>query len=298
MLGWEDKYTPERMLHAAATLGVDLTTREIGDISFVAADGAIGAFDNGFDLVREYDALIARTFYPHISEALTVARLFREAGKTVIDESLTDEGFVVSKMHDYILLASNGIAVPRTWQFYTPDALVSQADKLGYPCVLKGVHGSHGTHVHLVNDTQELLDRWAGYPAGELMLQEYIPASEDFRLLVVGYQTLPVMVSRYPAPGDFRTNVAFSRSGASYRVSDFRGLDAVASHAARVLRREFAGVDIRYRGDTPVVLEVNRRPVFEHFESVTGLDVAGQYLSYVVRKVLQSQQIRAIVYQP
>lgn len=288
-LGWEDDYTPERMRHAAASLEVELSTLEISDISFVAADGTVGVYHHGLDLVKEYDALIARTFYPHISEALTVARLFSNAGKVVIDQSLTDEGFIVSKMHDYLLLASNGITVPRTWQVYSSTALVAQADRLGYPCVLKGVHGSHGTHVHLANNQQELLKRWTEYFPGELMLQEYIPAAEDFRLLVVGYQVLPLMVSRYPAPGDFRTNVAFSRSGAACRVSDYPGLEDIAKQAARVLRREFAGVDIRYQGDTPVVLEVNRRPVFEHFESVTGLDVAGQYLSYAASKILQTQ---------
>ncbi len=294
-LGWEDPYTPKRMLHAAASLGIELSTLEISDVSFKAAGGSIGVYQNSRNLVEEHDALIARTFYPHISEALTIARLFHDAGKVVVDESLTDEGFVVSKMHDYILLAAHGIEVPRTWQFHDAAALAGQADKLGYPCVLKGVHGSHGTHVHLVRNHEELMQRYAGYPAGELMLQEYLPADEDFRLLVVGYQALPLMVSRYPAPGDFRTNVAHSQSGSAYHISDFTGLAELASKAARILRREFAGVDIRYRHDKPVVLEVNRRPVFEHFEKVTGFDVAERFLSYVADKVIQHRHERTLV---
>src|SRR5205085_11322534 len=98
----------------------EVTAIEVFDVSFVAADGKVGVYHRNRNLTDDYDMLVARTFYPHISEALTVARLFHEAGKVVIDESLTDEGFVVSKMHDYLVLARNGIVVPRTWQVFDP----------------------------------------------------------------------------------------------------------------------------------------------------------------------------------
>jgi len=253
-------------------------------LDFITADGVIGVFHNGINIVAEYDILIARTFYPFISEALTVARLFHNAGKLVIDASLADEGFVVSKMHDYIILAEHGIPVPRTWQITKPSALNQLAHQIGYPCVLKGVHGSHGAHVYLVNDDMELASRVAGYPKGELMLQEFLPASVDYRLMVIGYRVLPMMVSRHPAPGDFRTNVGLGWSVGAHRVADFDGLTQLAEQSARVLRREFAGVDIRYHHDKPVVLEVNRRPIFENYEQVTGCDVAGQFLQYVMEK--------------
>ena len=283
-LGCEDAYTPIRMQSAARALGIDLDAVEIWDLSFISADNVVGVFHQNKNVIEEYDVLIARTFFPFISEVLTVARLFHEAGKTVVDASLTDEAFVVSKMHDYLILAQNGIPVPRTWQVADPATLVSLAQQLGYPCVLKGVHGSHGIHVHLANNAEEVAEKLAGYPRGELMLQEYLPASEDYRLMVVGYQTLPLMVSRQPMPGDFRTNVGLGQSIAAHRVADFDGLAEIAQKAAIALRREFAGVDIRFHNGKPVVLEVNRRPIFENFERVTGLDVPGQFLRYVVEK--------------
>jgi RimK family alpha-L-glutamate ligase len=283
-LGWEDLYTPNRMYSAATTLGIDLCTVEIWDLSFITADNVIGVYYQNKSIVDEYDVLIARTFYPFISEALTVARLFHTAGKMVIDASLADEGFVVSKMHDYLILAQHGLPVPRTWQITDPAKISALASQLGYPCVLKGIHGSHGTHVHLVNNTNDIATKLASYSRGELMLQEYLPANEDYRLMVVGYRTLPLMVSREPTPGDFRTNVGLGHSVAAHRVADFDGLGTIAQEAASVLRREFAGVDIRFHKGKPVVLEVNRRPIFENFERVTDLDVAGQFLQYVVDK--------------
>jgi gamma-F420-2:alpha-L-glutamate ligase len=254
------------------------------DLSFVATGEGAGVYHQGRNLVDEFDVLVARTFYPHISEALTVARLFHDVGKIVIDHSLTDEGYVISKMHDYLLLAQHGIPVPRTWQEFDPDRLAALADSLGYPCVLKGAHGSHGTHVHLVENPDALRKRFLNYPAGELMLQEYLPADEDYRLLVIGYQALPVLVSRRPAPGDFRTNVAHSGETVAHPVEAFHELVPLAEQSARILRREFAGVDIRFCGTRPVVLEVNRRPVFENFERASGFDVAGAFMEYVSQR--------------
>ncbi|MCL5996953.1 MAG: ATP-grasp domain-containing protein [Chloroflexi bacterium] len=280
-LGWEDAHTPIRMQQAAREQGVVLATLEVSDVSFITDGNQVGVFHQGQDLVKAYDILVARTFYPHISEALTVARLFHEAGKVVIDQSLTDEGYVISKMHDHLFLARHGIPVPRTWQVFDPDHVEALAQSLGYPCVLKGTHGSHGTHVYLVENAHQLRKRLQDYPAGELMLQEYLPAQEDYRLLVIGYHALPVFISRRPGAGDFRTNVAHSGETTAHTIDTDHELVSLAEQSARVLRREFAGVDIRYNGNKPVVLEVNRRPVFENFEHVTQYDVAGRFMAYV-----------------
>lgn len=282
LLGWEDDYTPQRMQVAACQLGIELDTLEISDLTFISAGNDAGVYHCGKDVTQTYDVLIARTFYPYISEALTVAQLFHTAGKRVVDASLTDEGFVVSKMHDYLVLAQHGIRVPRTWQLSDTARMTQLAAELGYPCVLKGIHGSHGTHVYLVNNDEELAARISTYPRGELMLQEYLPAAEDYRLIVLGYHSLPMMVCRQPVPGDFRTNVGLGHSVDARLVADYDGLAAIVEKSARVLRREFAGVDVRFYNGEPVVLEVNRRPIFENYETVTGIDVAGAFLMYVI----------------
>jgi RimK family alpha-L-glutamate ligase len=270
------------VLEAARQRNLQLTVLQIQQISFVSARGSCGVYYQGHNLVEEFDALIGRTFFPNISEALTVARLFHEAGKPVIDRSLIDEGYVISKMHDYLLLAQQGLPVPRTWQLFSVEDALQVAQEIGFPCVLKGTHGSHGSHVFLVETPGQLRERFQTYAPGDLMLQEYLPAEEDYRLLVIGYSALGQMVGRKPGAGDFRTNVGFSGDSCSLTVADRPGLAALAEQAARALRREFAGVDIRYHGSYPYILEVNRQPMFENFERTTGVDVAGQYLDYAI----------------
>lgn len=285
-LGWEDHYTPARIRAASERLGLDVTIAQVADLRFVAdsASGRVGVMLGDLDVARCFDALVVRVFYPRISEALTVVSLFHQAGKLVIDESLTDEGVTLSKMHDYLILAQAGLPVPRTWHMADLSQVETLAERLGYPLVLKGIHGSYGAHVHRIDTVDQLREVWARYRPGELMAQEYLPAESDFRVICIGYRVLPALVERAPKPGDFRTNSRQGGQAVGHALAAFPELALLAEEAARVLRREFAAVDLRYRGAQPVVLEVNRRPMFENFERVTGVDVAGVFLDYIRRR--------------
>ena len=245
----------------------------------------------GKNLLETYDGLVVRTFHPYISEALTLARLFHDAGKVVIDKNLADEGYAVSKMHDHLILAQHGIACPRTWQFFNPRQVEAMAEQLTYPCLLKGVHGARGDHVYLIQNTEQLHRRLWHYPYGELLLQEYLPAEQDYRVMVVGYRALPVMVSRRPRKGDFRTNYSLGGRFTRNDLSEFPAFQAVAEKAARALRREFTAIDIRTKDGQPMILEVNRQPDFDGFERATHFDVAGEVVRYIRERVGEGDDI-------
>ena len=284
-LGWEEIYTTRRVKQAADAVGLVLDVYNIHDISFCVEGQKATLLGDGKDLLKTYDGLVVRTFYPYISEALTIARLFRDAGKVVMDQSLTDEGYAVSKMHDHLILAEHGIPNPRTWQLFNPRQVEAQAEQLAYPCLLKGIHGARGDHVYLIHNAEQLQRRMWHYPCGELMLQEYLPAEEDYRLLVIGYEALPVMVSRKPPKGDFRTNYSIGGRFTGRDLDEFPGFKELAEAATRALRREFTGVDIRMKGDQPMVLEVNRQPDFEGFERATKFDVANEVVKYIMKRI-------------
>lgn len=277
-------YEALRGVEAGSKLGVQVDAVESYDVQF-AADGAqVGVFYKGKNLVQEYDAVIVRGFVPFVSETITLARLFADAGKLVIDEALTTQGYAMSKMHDYVMMAAHGAAVPRTQQFCDTQDLMNAADGFGYPCILKGSYGSRGRHVHKVNSREELRKKLMTYMPGEAMVQEYLDAPVDYRLVVIDYKALPVYVSRQPRPGDFRTNFEHNEIVTAHPLDEAPELRELAEKAARALGREFSGVDIRRRGNVPLVLEANRRPGFKDFERVTGYDVAGTFIGYVIEK--------------
>jgi ribosomal protein S6--L-glutamate ligase len=121
------------------------------------------------------------------------------------------------------------------------------------------------------------------------MIQEFLPAEVDYRVIVVGYRALPVMVQRRPRPGEFRTNFDQAEEVTPIQTDEYPDMKSLAENAARTLRREFSGVDIRCRGTTPLVLEANRRPGFKGFEEATGYDVAGDLIEYVRNKCRLNQ---------
>jgi RimK family alpha-L-glutamate ligase len=277
-------YAGARGKEAGESLGVQVDPVDVYDLTFVADGDTVGVFFAGCDLVREYDALIVRSFMPFVSEVITLSHLFRMAGKVVVDESLTDEGYAMGKMNDYVLLAANGVGVPRTRQFCNPQDAADFARELGYPCILKGTYGSEGRHVYKLESEHQLRKRMLQYRSGELMVQEYLDAGVDYRVIVIGYRALEVYVSRRPRPGDFRTNFELNEEVISLPMAQAPELQDIAERAARTLRREFSGVDIRCRGSVPLVLEANRRPGFKDFENTTGFDVARAFIAYVAEK--------------
>jgi RimK family alpha-L-glutamate ligase len=276
-----DRYTVQRGIEAGTRKGIRVESLDVLDLTF-SAGGALPLLgrDNA-DLTAPYDGIIIRCFMPFLSEVLTIARFFRDAGKVVVDRSLTDEGYALSKMHDYLVLSRAGIGVPLTYQCFDLEQAEGYAKSLGYPCILKGVVGSQGRNVFLVNSRRHLRELlWRRRP-GEFMVQEFLAAEVDYRVMTVGYQALPVMVRRKPPPGEFRTNFEFKEVVTGIATDQHPAMKKLAEEAARTLRREFCGVDIRHRGTTPLVLEANRRPGFKGFEEATRYDVASDFIEYV-----------------
>ena len=171
----------------------------------------------------------------------------------------------------------------------SPFLMEALAEELPYPCLLKGVHGARGNHVYLVNDAEQLHRRLWHYPYGELLLQEYLPAAEDYRVMVVGYRALPVMVS--PPKGDFRTNYALGGHFERQDLAAYPAFQDLAEKAARALRREITAIDLRLKGDQPMVLEINRQPDFEGFERATKYDVASEVVGYLRERVGRMERV-------
>ena len=229
-----------------------------------------------FALFWDKDVRLARTM-----EAVGM-RLYNPAdGVAVCDD----------KAATHLALARHGLPMPRTlaapMTYLHMDAGPAEAfyrtaeELLGYPLVLKECFGSLGGQVHLVRDGGQLRRLADTLAARPFLLQEYIPpGGEDFRLYMVGGRLAAAM--RRVNPADFRANIGSGGHGQAYVPTAEE--TALAQEACRVLGVPIAGVDILHTPQgKPLLCEVNASAQLAGITACTGVDIAGEIVSFVRR---------------
>jgi glutathione synthase/RimK-type ligase-like ATP-grasp enzyme len=261
---------------------VDFVTVE--DIDFSVSGNELNVTSRGIDLVRTYDAIIIRSCIPYISEAITIARLFKLAGKVVVDESMVDEAFAMSKMYDYIMLSRCNVNMPDTTHLFHLDQATDFVSNRKPPFIVKSIHGDFGRHVYLVHTMSEIAEVFSKYRSGKLMIQEFLTSDKLYKVMVVGYKSVPIIAIHCSTADD---NLLVDRKYkyvTSGKASDYQSLISVAELCAKTLRIELCSVDIKVVGGIPFVLEANRRPGLLGFLEDTDYDASPDLLKYVSDK--------------
>ncbi|MGH8042461.1 MAG: 30S ribosomal protein S6--L-glutamate ligase [Rudaea sp.] len=185
------------------------------------------------------------------------------------------------------LLAREGIGLPTTVFGDNPDDTADLLAMLGEPPhVIKLNEGSQGQGVLLAEKqsaSQSVIEAFRGLYAN-FLVQEFIREARgaDIRCFVVGGKVVAAM-RRQGRAGEFRSNLHRGGSATPVQLSE-RETDA-ALHAARTMGLNVAGVDLLRSRRGPLVLEVNSSPGLEGIEAATGVDVAGEIVEYIVRRV-------------
>jgi len=193
----------------------------------------------------------------------------------------------------YLKLKEAGIPMPRTIlapktfpNIGYPDLsfLQEAAKALGFPIVIKECFGSFGQQVYLVHDMEELeakVKQLAGVP---LLFQELIAESygHDVRINVVGERIVASM-HRRSTDGDFRSNL--TRGGAMEAAMPTEEQAQLALRAVRALKLDFAGVDVLFGKDGPLICEVNSNAHFKTTLDCTGVNMADEIMRYIAGKL-------------
>ncbi len=185
------------------------------------------------------------------------------------------------------ILSSQGIDVPKTLLASHVQSLDYLYEKLGTrKAVVKLLVGTQGMGVLLADDKNNVLSiSEALIRVGKsFIVQEFIKESKgrDIRAFVVGDRVVASM-ERKAVEGEFRSNIHL---GASSRKIDLTEEEAaIAVKCAGLLGLKVAGVDILRSRRGPLVLEVNASPGLEGIETTTGVDVAGEIISFIERDI-------------
>jgi RimK family alpha-L-glutamate ligase len=194
-----------------------------------------------------------------------------------------------NKILMYQELANKGIRIPRTFiapktfeglNYSKRDFLNSVIKEIGFPIIVKEAYGSFGEQVYLANDEKSLNDiiNQIGYK--DFLMQEFIASSKgrDIRINVVGDKAVVSMLRQND--NDFRSNISSGGHGEKYEPNE-EYLD-IAVKAAQALGLDFAGVDVLFGEDGPIICEVNSNPQFASTLKATGVNLADHIVEYIL----------------
>ena len=193
----------------------------------------------------------------------------------------------------YIALKNSGLPIPDTLICPTTFAnigfsnfsfLQDAADTLGFPFVIKAGRGSFGSQVYLPQSLLEaktILEQSSGEP---MLFQRYIKESSgrDLRVYVVGGQVAAAM-RRENNAGDFRANIA--RGGCAFAHAVSAQEERLALAVCDLLSLDFAGVDLLFSKDGPLLCEVNSNAHFKALYELTGQNPADNIVQMLVEGI-------------
>lgn len=196
----------------------------------------------------------------------------------------------------WLALKDQGIPMPRTVPapmtfsnigYTTLDFAAQIGDRLGYPVVVKQCCGSFGQQVYLCHDQQQLLDKVKELAGVPILFQQAITESmgRDVRINVVGGQVVASILRRSTA-GDFRSNLTLGGEMEPYSPTEAEA--QLAIRAAELLGLDFAGVDVLFGKDGPILCEVNSNAHFKTTLACTGVNMAEAIMRHIRAKIGES----------
>ncbi len=212
---------------------------------------------------------------------------FEQMGVCVIN-GLSSILIVRNKFLALQALRAADLPVPETLFAASIDGCAQARQRFApHPAVLKPISGRQGTGLHLLQPQVGLPDDITGeLEAGRgILVQEYIAPRQrqDIRVLVVGRQVAATMALT-PLPGDYRANYHNGAHAAAIKIPG--ELETLAVAATQTLGLEIAGVDLMVAPDgKAMVVEANYSPGFRGLEAITGMDIAGLMMDYVLDRV-------------
>ena len=195
-----------------------------------------------------------------------------------------------NKILMYQALQDSGVKIPRTFiapktfeglEYNNRSFLEEVIKEIGFPMVVKEAFGSFGEQVYLANDKESLNKIVDSIGYKDFLLQEYIASSKgkDIRINVVGNHAIVSMLREND--NDFRSNISNGGHGSLYQPSE--DYIELALRATEALGLDFAGVDVMFGEDGPIICEVNSNPQFASTLKATGVNLADYIAEHIIK---------------
>lgn len=212
-----------------------------------------------------YSAVYFKSYFRYPEQAAAIAEVLAEKGIKFVSSEL-EHYLPLTKLTQLARLSRARLPIPDT--IYLPlKYFLKNYDKLcqtlGVPFIFKAIDGSTGRDNYLVDSKSQLAEIVAQNPDKNFIAQAFIQNDSDLRLLVVGGKIRLVIERRRHGDTTHLNNTSKGAKASLLPLSQVgNGTQALALRAAKLMRREVAGVDIILENGsgTPYILEVNASP--------------------------------------
>lgn len=269
-----------RLLKEAKKLNIGLDT--------CVNDGTLAHLDKRGNIVTSINA----DFVIYLDKDIYLLKMLEEAGIKVFHGSyflkLCDD-----KTLTYLSLVGEDIRIPLTYSapLIFADELKEDnllfIDKvikdLGLPLIGKKVYGSLGEGVYLLKNKEEVISFYKKHFKEPLQFQEYIKSSKgrSIRVLVIDHKIFGAF-ERFNKD-DFRSNFSDSASGEEFSLP--KEYEEVINKLIKKLDIKYAGIDLLFGEDGPVLCEINSNAFFDVFERITKKNAAKEYLLMILKEL-------------
>ncbi|MCS7286686.1 MAG: lysine biosynthesis protein LysX [Anaerolineae bacterium] len=228
-----------------------------------------------------FDAVLIRCV-SH-TQAFYASRVLESQGVKVINSHQVIH-VCGDKLLTSLALLEHGVPTLHTLVAFAPETALQAIETMGYPVVLKPLHGSWGRLLAKVNDrdsAEAILEHkktLGGYAHSVFYIQEYVEKpGRDIRAFVVGGETIAAIYRNSP---HWITNTARGARASFCPITP--ELDHIARAAAEAVGGGILAVDILESPDGRLLVsEVNHTPEFRNSIEPTGVDIPGRMIDYV-----------------
>src|SRR5512147_3334918 len=231
---------------------------------------------------RSFDAVLERSI--SYTSGLYAVRILNAFGVPTVNTAAVAEA-CGDKLTTSALLARAGLPQPRNMVAFTPESALDAIERFGYPVVLKPVVGSWGRLLAKVNDrdaAEAILEHKATLGSAQhsvFYIQEFIEKpGRDIRVIVIGGNVITAM---YRKSEHWITNTARGGEGELCPITP--DIEDLSLRAAQSVGGGVLAVDLVEHPERGLIVnEINHTMEFHTMQPLSGLDIAGAIVDYVV----------------
>ena len=276
-------YIRDEIIPLAAEKGIELEWKSMVDVNPMVSKMAQGDLEKD---LPDFVNLWSKDFILIQMLEMMGVRCFNsgQAIENCKNKALTSVLLLAAKVPQPRFVSTPRLVEPGDWNVLPfVDELT---EYLGLPIVGKKCQGSFGEEVQLLHDKTEVIAFLDSYPPEQhTVFQEFIAESvgRDARLYVVGDEVVAAMERNSANSDEFRANIAAGGSALAFSPSIEEKEVAIA--AARAVGCDYAGVDILFGKDGPLICEVNSNAHFKGIDSVSDVRVEEKILDYIIKEM-------------